>query len=110
MHKKTISKFIGWVKQNPLSTEQSTELKQRVKPLTTAKELSNAIIEWCEKYPLINQSFNLSTIEGEKGAGAIISPPSPPSLEEDQRLKEELINVMNTHSSPNNPPKQDNNK
>jgi predicted nucleic acid-binding protein len=95
MYKETIESFIQLLKQQPqlFSTEQRADLSKLLTPLTTLKDLSNAIADWCTKYPEIDRLLTPAIQQVTMGAGGTTSP--KPTPEEEKKLKEDLIQIIN---------------
>jgi len=100
MYKETVVAFTQLLQQHPqlASKSQRDDLLQRLSSLTTLKELSNALVNWCEKYPGIDKLLVPETTEAIRGPGGTTS--SEPSPEEEKKLKEELLNVINNNEPP----------
>lgn len=99
MYKETIESFIQLLKQPQLfSTEQRADLSKLLTPLTTLKDLSNAIAAWCEKYPEIDRLLIPATQEVTMGAGGTNSRELTPK--EEEKLKKDLINIINPNVAP----------
>jgi len=103
MYKETIISFTRLLKEQPnlfTSEEQWSGLHQLLD--LTGKNLSNTIIEWCEKYPKIDSLLDLDITSEQRGAGGTGG--EPPSLEElETLLKQEIINTIRVPSPSNKP-------
>jgi len=83
------------------SFEQRNELHQKLKDLTDSKDFSNAIIEWCEQYPSIDELLDLKITSEQRGAGG--GGGDPVSPEESKKLQQEIINTIRVPSPQNKP-------
>jgi len=106
MYEETLTAFDKLLKKqlHLFSFEQRNELFQKLKDLITLKDFSNAIIEWCEQHPHIDQLLDLNIAQEQRCAGGGGGDPISP--EELEKLKQEIINTIRVSSSPNNKPSE----